>query len=230
MIETLEWDSNFFKQKIGKVQIQKFEENQAEEIKQEIKLHGFDLVYLFVNEIEAAEIEALEAIGANLVDRKVTYYKKLSKTSENTPQFETFEGQVTPKLLELALASGHKSRFFMDPRTRPYFPELYRLWIQNSVNKEVADEVLVSKHHDEISGFVTLKKDGNNGSIGLIAVDEKIRGMGIGKALLTAAESWYISNHCEEATVVTQKDNEQACVFYEKAGYSINNIQFVFHL
>ena len=226
----LDWDSNFFKQKIGKVQADKLSPNLIPRIEAEKKLQGYDLVYLFVNDIGGQDIKMHEEIGERLVDKKVAYGKKLIHSGSNQIHIEPFEGKVSPKLFELAIASGHKSRFVRDPRTTVHFPGLYRIWIENSVNKSVADEVMVSKYNSEITGFVTLKKNGNTGSIGLIAVDEKMRGMGIGKELLIAADNWYVSNNCDEATVVTQKDNQQACVLYEKAGYTINNIQFIIHL
>jgi len=48
--------------------------------------------------------------------------------------------------------------------------------------------------------------------------------------LMKAAESYFIQHNISEIDVVTQKFNIPACRFYEKNGYSIKNIEYVFHL
>jgi dTDP-4-amino-4,6-dideoxy-D-galactose acyltransferase len=226
----LDWDSAFFRLEVGSIQIDYFDIKFIPEIEKIKKDNGFDLIYLFIRNINTYQKGVLETAGAKLVDEKVTFKKEISGPAKSLFGFESYTGEVSPRLLELALASGHKSRFYNDPRTKHLFPALYRTWIENSVNRSIADEVLISKHEGEISGFVTLKKKDATGSIGLIAVHESMRGMGIGKELMNAANNWYAANGCLEAIVVTQKDNEQACILYEKTGYIAENSQFIFHL
>lgn len=50
--------------------------------------------------------------------------------------------------------SGEHSRFRRDPAlTRSQFEAMYRAWVRNSVNKEVADDVLVGcgRRHESFS-------------------------------------------------------------------------------
>ena len=230
MITYLEWDSSFFSLKIGKVEMEKLTVANLVEIEKQKSANNYDLLYLFLDQIDNFTINLLVNRGAKLVDQKITYYKKIeAHQKENIVQIEKFKESVTPKLFELAISSGHKSRFYKDPRLNPHFIKLYSLWIEKSVAKELADEVLVSIHNEEISGFVTLKKNKNEGSIGLIAVGKELRGMGIGKDLLIAAENWFRANNCDDISVITQQENIQACGLYERSGFTINNSQYIFH-
>ena len=230
MISVLKWDSKFFNLKIGTIEIDKPGISELEEIEKQKKDNQFDLLYLFFNEANNTVLEWLEQRGVKLIDQKLTFFKNIDHLLvQNTCCIEKFVGAVTPRLLALAIESGHKSRFNKDARLNARFFDFYQLWIENSVKREMADEVLVSKHNGEISGFVTLKKNNGIGSIGLIAVDENYRGMGIGKDLLTAADNWYIANNCTAASVITQADNAEACRLYTKGGYSILHSQYIFH-
>lgn len=70
----------------------------------------------------------------------------------------------------------------------------------------------------------------NQGKIELVAVDEKCRGRGYGKALMSRAEEYFRISGAASAQVVTQLDNERACRLYCSCGYEISNITEVWHL
>jgi dTDP-4-amino-4,6-dideoxy-D-galactose acyltransferase len=230
MIRCLEWDSKFFSMKIGKVQKEDFSISDLIQVeKQKIKEH-YDLIYIFVNPSDLSAKRWLNAKGMEPIDLKITYRKVTSKKEiNNILRIEKYTGIVTADLLELAIASGHKSRFYKDFRLNARFVKLYTYWIEKSVNRELSDEVLVSIQDEKLTGFVTLKKTERKGSIGLIAVDKEFRGIGIGKELLIAAENWFRANNCNEICVITQSDNIQACALYERAGYKIDHSQLVYH-
>lgn len=107
---------------------------------------------------------------------------------------------------------------------------MYRLWIINSVNKTIANEVLVYYLHHEIVGFITLGIKNKVGKIGIIAVDKNFRGQGIGKALVLAAENWSINHSCNSLQVVTQGSNKPACALYEHCKYEIKNSEWFYHI
>ena len=69
-------------------------------------------------------------------------------------------------------------------------------------------------------GLITIERpDPKTGRIGLIGVREEARGLGIGTALVAAAEAAMASFGAERAVVLTQLENAEACGLYESFGY-----------
>lgn len=224
MIDSLPWDSDFFNMKIGKIENANL--YSLEEILAEKKKFKYELLYLF------SDIELLHNSDCNikLVDQKVTYHKKVDSISYSPINTEFYNGDVNEDLEYLAILSGQNSRFKIDENLNNMFETFYKTWLKNSLNRKIADEVIIAKEDSLIVGLVTVKKNINIGSIGIIAVNENIQGRGIGKKLLLHANNWYNQENISECTVVTQLDNVNACKFYEKFGYSIRNIQYIYHL
>jgi ribosomal protein S18 acetylase RimI-like enzyme len=121
--------------------------------------------------------------------------------------------------------------------------------MENSLDGLIADRVFVYREAGVIKGMVTCKitgptagqqegeeggpgdrQAGRVGSIGLIATGAAHQGKGIGRSLLRATDHYYRANGVETSTVVTQKTNIQACLFYEKEGFTEYKRQFVYHL
>ena len=97
---------------------------------------------------------------------------------------------------------------------------------------ELADAVLVAgggTHRDDPVGLITVSLAGEQGSIGLIAVDESARGRGIGSRMIHAAHRWLLGHGARNVEVVTQLDNHKACRLYEKCGYIHAELQHVYH-
>ena len=64
--------------------------------------------------------------------------------------------------------------------------------------------------------------------LGLV-VDESSRGVGIGAALIRAAEEWARSEGCVRMRVRSRETRERAHRFYEREGYALNKVQLVLH-
>ncbi len=123
------------------------------------------------------------------------------------------------------------SRFKIDPYFRNNeFERLYTEWIEKSVERRLANEVLIYNEGDELLGFITLALREKTGSIGLIAVDENQRGKAIGKKLIRAALAYFKDHKITTVEVVTQKANYAACRFYESCGFKIKSIVNIYHL
>jgi ribosomal protein S18 acetylase RimI-like enzyme len=96
----------------------------------------------------------------------------------------------------------------------------------------LADEILVYQEDGEIYSFITVKVDkiAGRGSLGLLAVDEKMRGKSIGRHMLNAAEDFFLNRGIKVIDVVTQKKNKAACALYESNRYRIKEIINIYHL
>jgi len=223
MIQYLDWDSQFFNAKIGKVICDSH--FSIENIWGEKQAKGYDRIYLF----SKTKLKSYHP-SLLLVDEKVTFSMKVKPKKKKPEYCNIYDGDINEELLKLSLLSGHKSRFKSDPFFKPQFRQFYTLWLQNSLNKSFADEVIVASIEKHIAGFVTLKKESNSGSIGLIAVNDQYQGKGIGKDLLLAANNWFIENQIQFSEVVTQIDNTKACIFYKSFGYHQKKIEYIYHL
>lgn len=228
LIRTLPWDSDFFHLRIGRVDVHAATDWVLLREMVESGQAPFDLLYVFSDAELPAPLPA-----ARRVDTKIVYRKKVSPTGlPGNGHIREF-GETVPdaELYRLALISGQHSRFKVDDR----FPEgsyerLYRKWIENSVNGQFADTVLCHVEGDSKRGFVTLGVKAEEGEIGLIAVDPRWQGHGIGAKLIQAAERRLQARGVDYLEVATQQDNVAACHFYEKCGFVKKSGTDIYHL
>ena len=217
-LEKLDWDSEFFGFPVGKVTIT----GELKNIEDLINPIPFRLLYVFSNQI--LNIESV------ITSKMITYGRTLENNSYNgRSEFYSDRASIST-LFNLAFLSGKYSRFCIDPNiTEAKFKELYSQWVVNSVNKSFADEIIVRKINDEIVGMITVKKRGEIGQIGLFAVGNEFQGKGIGCDLILCGMQYLQKVGCKEVTVQTQKENMNACRFYEKLDYKIYNEEYVYH-
>lgn len=134
-------------------------------------------------------------------------------------------------LREIARSSHRITRFYADPR----FPDarcdaLYETWIAQSLDGW-AQQVLAAEVDGATAGYVSchLDETAQLGSIGLIAVDERRRGAGIGVSLARAAVDWCGAHGAGTISVVTQARNTQALRTFERAGFVVHEVGLWFH-
>jgi dTDP-4-amino-4,6-dideoxy-D-galactose acyltransferase len=235
----LDWDSQFFGMEVFGVTLTAGnEEIDMQQLAGTLRGEGAGLAYFFLQQQTPDRQQQLAEIGAILYDEKVTYSKQLRSPTGTPPmsgtppdKIERYMGEATDELLELAFLAGHDSRFKKDPRLSPFFERLYTMWVINSLNGSMADRVFVYRTENRIAGLVSCKiGNDKTGNIGLIATRAAYQGKGVGTALLRATEAYYSGNNVVTSTVVTQKSNSQACLFYEKVGFAEYKTEYVYHL
>lgn len=228
-IEDVEWDSDFFGHKVGKIVVTVPGEFDIEQLLIDNK--SYRLVY-----IVADMALNLPNIPAKLVDRKVTLHQRINETVldfQADLQIETFDLKKDSyqQLENLALLSGTFSRFKTDENfTNNEYEKLYTQWLRNSVYKQTAFDILVAKTADKITGFVTLeKKSATLSAIGLVAVASHVQGRGIGLALIQEAKKRSLAHSFSEIQVVTQADNSAAFHLYRKADFTPIDMKYIYH-
>lgn len=224
----LDWDTEFFGLSIAKVIV--FDRDNLTKVLEEVEKYqdnGADLLYLFSD-------KALQ-VNYPLVDVKVLYALPLTKSDKfvsigkQVQQYD--EDKVSKELKQLAFDAGAYSRFKLDagfPNGK--FEELYTAWIEGSINRKLADVVFVARTETGLAGMVTAKMKENEAHIGLIAVNEKARGKGLGSLLVEAVKQYAIKRHAEILYVPTQQENKLACAFYEKNGFEIASKEWIYHV
>jgi dTDP-4-amino-4,6-dideoxy-D-galactose acyltransferase len=199
----------------------------------DLRREGVRLAYARTPCGSRGETAAAKA-GGQLVSRRVTYAADLHYENGAywPPTFDIapFGGPLTPALESLALASGAYSRFKIDPQIpQPVFDLLYRTWIRKSVTGELAERVFVARVQGIECGMVTVAKEGERGTIGLMAVAETERCRGIGRALVCCARRHHLAMNRQSIQVVTQQSNKPACTFYENVGFRVERIESEYH-
>ena len=176
MINQLDWDSNFFELQIAECVIDNQSVINVEKT--------YDLIYVFCNSDK--EIN-LPGYSESYKENKIVFIKDLVKNqldSENILSFSSTNFS-REQLYELSFESGKYSRFKKDKKfSIQQFENLYKRWIDNSLDFGFSDDILVYVEEKKIIGFISYKIKKNEATIGLVAVLPNHQGKGIGKKLL----------------------------------------------
>lgn len=218
MIRKLQWDSDFFNFSIG--EIIDFSDLRDQ--------HEFDLIYVKGSSDKSIIIEDF---SNEFSETKVVFSKKTASFPLVSDHIRSVNVDDSIKeLYDLAYESGKFSRFKLDEKIGRYnFEKLYRTWVDNSINKQFADDLIVFKNNKKIAGFATYKIDNKTATIGLIAVSSDYQGKGIGTKLLQHIENLLIKEKVEMLHIPTQLENKPACSFYSNQGYVITDKTYLKH-
>lgn len=214
MISKLDWDSGFFNLNVGEINFK--------DCKETLNYSDFDLLYV----VSTDDFDLiLDGFSNSFSEEKIKFHKELKESqqlSENVFSYKETTYNIKD-LHELAYESGNHSRFLLDKNFgSEKFRELYRLWIDNSISGQFADDVLLYKEQGKTIGLLTYKIKEEKAFVGLIAVSSNHQGKGIGRILLKHLETVLHTKGIESLNIPTQRQNEQACHFYAKQGYSIS--------
>lgn len=230
-----EWDTGFFGYPVGVLTL-----TSEEDVQQEVaaaRQEGYRLLYAFIPPHDGPAGAAVEAAGGRLVDEKVTLgWSARCATSlapvERAPAIVSGRGcAATSELEALAQASGEQSRFRLDPGFGDgAFERLYGLWLRNSLSGALARDVLLIDGPTGPVGLLTLRDSGERAVIGLLAVEQAVRGQGLGGHLLRAAQDLAVQWGKSALDVATQAANAGALRLYLSAGFVVQERVSVYHL
>lgn len=125
---------------------------------------------------------------------------------------------------------GATSRYFKDaqiPAARSL--ALYEKWINNSLTTGLADEVFLASVDGKPAALHTVKIKDDLGSVDLIGVLPAYQGRGLGAASLWAGINHLKNRGVSKIDVVTEAENVDAVRMYERAGFFLVQVQFVYH-
>jgi len=79
--------------------------------------------------------------------------------------------------------------------------------------------VLVGSEGGKIVASAMVGEDGHRGWVYYVAIDPKLQRSGLGRRMMSAAESWLIERGVWKVQLLVRADNAAATAFYEKLGY-----------
>jgi len=228
----LNWDSAHFGLRIGRVLPVRFDTELSRQALMWAREFSIDCMYLLLAAEDAAAIRTAAGCGWRMVDIRVTLGAPAVGDGEHDSHIRTAKLEDIPALRRIAAQSHKDSRFYADGN----FPsakcdDLFATWIERSVReREFAGLVLVPEtQSNQPAGYVTCSITDGQGRIGLVAVDEKARGMGWGTRLVAESIRWSARHGAERISVVTQGCNVAALRMYERCGFRVESVQLWFH-
>jgi ribosomal protein S18 acetylase RimI-like enzyme len=215
-IDLLEWDTHHFGFKIARLT----EPRDADQIREGIaaaEQAGVRCLVTLIGLDQTAVIVAAEDAGFRSYDVRLEFDRAprdsgaaaepIAATNADLPRFET-----------IARASFSDSRFYADPNfADESAAEMYALWVRRGMNDP--ERLLLTTK--ELGGFIVCHCNAVTGigTVELIAVDDRVRGNGVGSQLLKSAEAAFSDAGMARARVVTQAGNVAAQRFYQRWGY-----------
>ena len=235
IIEPLNWDTDFFNLKIGKIEILNRKDFKKLNLLDE-ETASFDLVYLFSYD-GPISIETLSPYKIDLTDIMLTMSMPM-KTHKVDHSIE-FKTQLTDIELKecyhIASQIAEFSRFYKEPLIGPEKTiQLYHKWIDNALNQKFSDGIFVYKKHDRIIGLHIIKTDEINGHgiFTLTGVDKEFHGLGIGKKLWENSYSYWQENFkLSKIKSPFSLNNQGSFNFHLKMGFNnIDSVKYIYHL
>jgi GNAT superfamily N-acetyltransferase len=227
----LEWDSDFFGCRIGRVTLVALDAEGVERIRTWAKAERIDCLYYLVDAENQPSIRAAEQAGFLATDIRVGLSRDVPAADfHDSAEVGLFRSEEVPALAAIARASHGDTRFYADahfPRER--CDDLYATWIENSCNG-YADTVMVARSEGKPVGYLSCHLEGELGRIGLLAVREDVRSRRFGEQLVSAALGWFATQGMKRVEVATQGRNVRALRFYERMGFLTDSMGLWFHL
>jgi dTDP-4-amino-4,6-dideoxy-D-galactose acyltransferase len=240
-LKFLDWDSRHFGFPVARITAPDLDDGALAKVLHAARRNSAVLVYWTTRSKRPVSAALLREFSGTQVDRRATFVAELPAAvptiaGGGPASFRLWEypkGPASEPLVALAIGAGILSRFNVDPRfPRDKFESLYATWIKRSTRGELADAVWVASPSGEdaaLVGMVTVSVSGGAGQINLISVACNARGRGVGRLLMECAHYWLIGRGATRASVVTQLANRPACRLYERAGYTLRDVERCFH-
>lgn len=235
-IEKLDWDSEFFGLKIGKVTITLDDEFDLVSFKEAAYTEKYELIYVFkFQNMLPAEI-ALKA-ELELVDIQIAMTKKFNKEDYLNIPFD-FKSELTEREKKECYAIAEEtsivSRFYKEKLIGPILTkELYRKWIDNTLNKSFSDGLFLDIKSNCVSGIHLIKTDSINkiGHFTLTGLNANCKRQGIGSNLwMQSFAYWANKIEIEKIRSPFSFQNSESFNFHLKMGFDkIEETKYIYH-
>jgi dTDP-4-amino-4,6-dideoxy-D-galactose acyltransferase len=233
--QVLEWDSQFFGYRIGRVQGARLRPDTLSAAYQWATEQDVACMYFLAEADDALTVRTAEAGGFALQDVRVTFNLLLDHIPAHQPdaQIRHARPEDVEPLRHTARHAYVHSRFYNDSHfSQEQCAALYDLWLTRSITDPTyADLTWVGEVDGQAVGYVTchLHQDTKVGTIGLVGVAEEARGQALGQRLIAAVLAWFAQQGMTQVQVVTQGRNIAAQRLYQRCGFLTHSIGLWYH-
>jgi dTDP-4-amino-4,6-dideoxy-D-galactose acyltransferase len=225
----LEWDSEFFSLRIGRVEVD-LDDGTLPEIHDWARQQRIDCLYYLCPSDDYHGVGLAQEDGFHYVDTRLTLALHGNpQAPEPRSKVRLASEQDIPALKAVAACNHRNTRFYKDG----HFPtaqcdQMYEVWIEKSC-RGYADAVQVLEAGGEAVGYTTCTIHEGTGEIGLVGIRQDLQGRGYGTDLVYAGLHWFQQKGCRDVRVVTQGDSLPAVKLYLKCGFRPHSIELWFH-
>lgn len=229
----LEWDSNFFGIRIGRIEPRCLKSEVLDAAIEWAKTNRIDCLYFLSVADDPESVHLAERERFQLVDVRMTFEHAITNGEAKRA---TGDGTVRlareddlPALRTIAAVSHHDTRFYFDRHfDRAHCDQLYETWIEKSLHG-FANAVLVAELNQKPVGYVTLNSRDTESQIGLIAIAAGHQGTGLGRLLVEHSIEWARQAGAQVIKVVTQGRNVPAQRLYQRCGFVTASFELWYH-
>lgn len=230
LCQFLDWDSNFFGFRIGRVKPNRLTPGDEKYIHTWCETEQIRCLYFLADSGDPVTSTLASQHGFRLVDVRMTLELSRNASNRMAPSIRPARAEDVAGLAEIARSSHTDSRFYFDERfPRERCDHLYETWIRRSCLEGFADAVLVAEQDSRPAGYITCSLSAGVGSVGLIAVADWARGAGHGSGLVRSALAWFEERNVSAVRVVTQGRNVQAQRLYQRCGFVTASVELWHH-
>ena len=229
----LSWDSDFWGFPVGKLGGALLREGEAGNVTGWCKANKIRCLYFAADGSDAETLQRAYQAGFKFVDVRVDLewnaYAGSVAASVELPVRRVAETDLEA-IKAIARSAHYDTRFFKDLNfERAKCANLYERWINRDFDIGQVLGLFLDDQAD-MGGYVTFTQESSEvARIGLIAVEESVRGRGGGRMLLNAAMSAAAELGAKKIRVATQGTNLAALKLYEKAGFRVCDVKIWFH-
>ncbi|NVJ47630.1 MAG: hypothetical protein HWE07_10900 [Cytophagia bacterium] len=168
-----------------------------------LRKYGVKLVISKVPSKYSDTIQSLLEFGFEKMDTVIHYKRtfpdsELSNSFSNTKfKYRQAEIEDIPQLVKIARSSFLGGHYFADSRLdQQKCKEIYQDWIRRSCLGQTGDKVYIAHLNNDIAGFATFEKHGNETLwAGIGATGEQFRNQGACRSTLQFGINEYIGEH-----------------------------------
>lgn len=234
----LDWDTNFFGQRIARLNTNYLKPEKIEEIDNWCVENKIDCLYFLAVSDDSLTVRLAEENAYRLQDVRMGFELELSKIKIEHPnlapdfEFKIATSDDTDALIPFAQNAFIHSRFYNDPHfSNEQCDHLYEIWLRRSIEDAFADAVLMLTYQEQAATFISCSLDKQTviGTIGLIGVAENMRGRQLGVSMVQSALNYFQQEGMQFAEVVTQARNIAAQRLYQKCGFRTKQTSLWYH-
>jgi dTDP-4-amino-4,6-dideoxy-D-galactose acyltransferase len=229
----LAWDSEFFALNVARVNGTALDDVRAAAVDAWCAGKNIRCLYFLALAEDAAAARCAPRHGFSLVEVRMEFAWEGDARALPAGVREAVAADV-PALEAIARSVFTDSRFYVDghfPRAK--CDDLYACWIRESCRPGgggLADAVLVAEKEGTPAAFITCKREsGGVGRIGLVGVDGRWRGRGLGQKIVGAAQVWFRDHGVQSVRVVTQGRNIASQRLYQRCGFLTHAVGLYYH-
>jgi len=222
--------------KIGKLIIKEDIEFNSDIFNEIVLSEKYDLVYVYKKHNLLNYEKSLKS-NLELIDIQINMSKKFSRELYLRQPY-TFITHLTEKETNECYSISEKtsivSRFCKDKKINPELvKKLYRLWIDNTINKTYSDGLFIIKQNEKIEAIHLIKTDTINrtGYFTLTGVNPNLVRMNLGSNLWLQSFGYWANEHnIEIVKSAFSLQNLNSFNFHLKMGFDkIEEINYIYH-